>query len=45
VPLLVEAREIIAAFQAMVRKKSLADLESWLEQARSSVIAHSRMAS
>src|SRR5271170_4145922 len=25
VPLLVEAREIIAAFQAMVRKKSLAD--------------------
>jgi len=39
VPLLVEAREIIAAFQAMVRKKSLADLESWLEQARSSLVA------
>ena len=39
VPLLVEAREIIAAFQAMVRKKSLADLESWLEQAQSSLVA------
>jgi transposase len=39
VPLLVEAREIIAAFQAMVRKKSLADLESWLGRARSSLVA------
>jgi transposase len=39
VPLLVQAREIIAAFQAMVRKKSLADLERWLEQARSSLVA------
>jgi transposase len=38
-PLLVEAREIIAAFQAMVRKKSLADLEPWLERARSSLVA------
>ena len=36
VPLLVEAREIIASFQAMVRRKSLADLEPWLERARSS---------
>jgi transposase len=39
VPLLVEAREIIAAFQAMVRKKSPADLEPWLERARSSLVA------
>ena len=39
VPLLVEAREIIAAFQAMVRKKSLADLDPWLERARSSLVA------
>jgi transposase len=39
VPLLVQAREIIAAFQAMVRKKSLADLERWLEKARSSLVA------
>jgi transposase len=38
VPLLVEARAIIAAFQAMVRKRSLADLEPWLERARSSLI-------
>src|SRR5271166_3887180 len=39
VPLLVEAREIIAGFQAMVRKKSLAELEPWLERARSSLVA------
>jgi transposase len=39
VPLLVEAREIIAAFQAMVRKKSLADLAPWLERARLSLVA------
>ena len=39
VPLLVEAREIIAAFQAMIRRKSLADLEPWLERARSSLVA------
>ncbi|EDP62762.1 putative transposase [alpha proteobacterium BAL199] len=39
VPLLVGAREIIASFQAMVRKKSLADLAPWLERARSSLVA------
>lgn len=39
VPQLVEAREVVAAFQAMIRKKSLADLESWLERARSSLVA------
>jgi len=39
VPLLVEAREIIASFQAMVRKKSLAEFEPWLERARSSPVA------
>ena len=38
-PLLVEAREIIAAFQAMIRRKSLAELEAWLERARSSLVA------
>ena len=37
-PLLVEAREIIAAFQAMIRKKTLADLEPWLDRARSSLV-------
>src|SRR5260370_35942896 len=38
VELLVEAREIIAAFQAMIRKKSAAHLEPWLEPARSNLI-------
>lgn len=37
-PQLVEAREIVAAFQAMIRKKSLVDLEPWLERARSSMV-------
>lgn len=39
VPQLVEAREVVAAFQAMIRRKSLADLEPWLERARSSLVA------
>ena len=39
VPPLVEAREIIAAFQAMIRKKSMLDLDAWLERARSSLVA------
>lgn len=38
VPLLVEAREVVAAFQAMIRKKSLADLDPWLERARSGLV-------
>jgi transposase len=38
-PSLVEAREIIAAFQAMVRKKSLIDPDPWLERARQSLVA------
>ncbi|UJW73563.1 hypothetical protein [Rhizobium sp. SL42] len=36
---LVAPREIIAAFQAMIRKTSLADLGLWLERARSSLLA------
>jgi transposase len=39
VPQLVEAREVVAAFQAVIRKKSLPDLEPWLERARSSLVA------
>ena len=39
VPLLVQAREIVAAFQAMIRAKSDADLDSWLERARASLVA------
>ena len=38
-PLLAGAREIIEAFQAMIRKKSLADLEPWLDRARTSLVA------
>ena len=39
VPLLVEAREVVAAFHAMIRKKANADLDPWLERARASLVA------
>jgi transposase len=39
VPSLVEAREIIAAFQAMIRKRTLAVLDPWIESARASIVA------
>lgn len=39
VRLLVEAREVIAAFQAIIRKESLADLDSRLESAGSGLVA------
>ena len=39
VPLLVEAREVIAAFHTMIRKKAEADLDRWLERARTSLVA------
>ncbi len=39
VPQLIDARRIVAAFQAMIRTKSIAGLEPWLEQARSSLVA------
>ena len=39
VPLLVDARDIAGAFQAMIRKRTLALLEPWLEQARLSLLA------
>ena len=38
-PLLVEAREIVAAFQSMIRRKCTDDLEPWLDRARASLIA------
>ena len=37
-PLLVEAREIVATFQAMVRKRCLDILDPWLDRARSSLV-------
>src|ERR1700730_790645 len=39
VPLLVEAREVVAAFHTMIRKKANADLDPWLERARASLVA------
>jgi len=39
VPLLIEAREIIAGFQAMIRKRTLDAFDPWLERARRSLIA------
>jgi transposase len=39
VPLLVEAREIIAAFHAMIRRKSQPNLDLWLDRARASLVA------
>lgn len=39
VPPLVEARDVIAAFQYMIRKRSLVDLESWLARAQTSLVA------
>jgi transposase len=38
VPLLVEAREVIAAFHTMIRKKAHADLDPWLERACASLV-------
>ena len=39
VPLLVEAREIIAGFHDMIRRKSQPNLDPWLDQARASLVA------
>jgi len=39
VPLLVETREVIAAFQSMIRRKCIAELEPWLERARNTLVA------
>lgn len=42
VPPLVEARDVIAAFHAMIRKKSHVDLDPWLECACASRVVHQR---
>jgi transposase len=39
VPLLVEARELIASFQGMIRKRAVVELGAWLARARSSLVA------
>jgi transposase len=39
VPTLAEAREIIAEFHLMIRRKTEADLITWIERARASPVA------
>ena len=39
VSLLIEARELIAGFQAMIRKRAVAELGAWIARARSSLVA------
>ena len=39
VELLVEAREIVTDFQAMIRRKALAELDPWVERAKTSLVA------
>jgi hypothetical protein len=39
VPALVEAREVIAAFHAMIRRKGGTDLAGWVDRARKSLVA------
>jgi transposase len=39
VELLVEAREIVADFQAMIRRGALAELDPWIERAKTSLVA------
>src|SRR6201999_3242154 len=39
VPTLVEAREIIAEFHMMILRKTASDLTSWIERARTSLVA------
>ena len=34
-----EARELVGDFEAMIRKKALADLQPWIERARATLIA------
>ncbi|MBP2310257.1 transposase [Azospirillum melinis] len=38
VPMLVEAREIVAAFQSMIRKKNAEELEPWLQGAKAGLV-------
>ena len=41
VELLVEAREIVADFQAMIRRRALAELDPWIERPRRVSLRHS----
>ena len=39
VPLLVEAREIVIAFQSMLRRRCATELNPWIDRARESLVA------
>ena len=39
VPMLVEARVVIAAFHAMIRKKAEPELDTWIERAKAGLVA------
>jgi len=39
VEMLVEAREVLAAFQAMIRRKALAELDPWIDRAKTTIVA------
>jgi len=39
VELLVEAREVVADFQAMIRRKALAELYPWIDRAKATLVA------
>jgi transposase len=39
VDLLIEAREIVADFQAMIRRRALAEFDPWIERAKTSLVA------
>lgn len=39
IPALTSARELIAAFHSMIRRKTVADLDLWLDRGRDSLVA------
>ncbi|MDZ5650598.1 ISL3 family transposase [Nitrospirillum sp. BR 11828] len=39
IPTLVDTRNVVADFQGMIRRKSLADLDPWLERAKGGLVA------
>ncbi|TWB08503.1 transposase [Nitrospirillum amazonense] len=39
IPTLVDTRDVVADFQGMIRRKSLGDLDPWLERAKGGLVA------
>ncbi len=44
-PDLVEANDVVEIFQEMLRRKSKDDLDTWIDRAAASFVAHSRTVS